>query len=357
MSARTDPTVALALASACNVSTGPAMKGDDGQTAKTEPQSPADGEDEQSKSDMETRSATALATPHMDIATPSRLAKQGPQHNQEWREYVSGGGATFLAIMATFPINKAMFRQQVHNISPREAVRQLLHEGAFNMYRGIMSPLLMKISAQSVMFGSYAQYSRLLQESARPPLTTLQCKLAGAVLAGASEAALMPLERAQVLMQDAKYNKRFKNTLHAMWSIKEHGPTEYYRGMSAILLRNCLGNMIFFTQRERIKTALPEEWKKSGSYSPHIADFVGGACLGAFISTLFYPVNVAKAHMQIKIGGSFERLTSVFLGLLKERGWRGIFRGVHTNYTRSFLSWGIINVAYENILHYLRETC
>ena len=30
-----------------------------------------------------------------------------------------------------------------------------------------------------------------------------------------------------------------------------------------------------------------------------IADFLSGACLGAFISTIFYPLNTTKTHMQV----------------------------------------------------------
>lgn len=313
-----------------------------------------------------------LSPPHMDVTSPRGLgpppksspaaaagggapAGQAAASQQEWREYVSGGAASVVAIVVTFPINKAMFRQQVHNISPVQAVRQMVAEGAHTVYRGLPSPLLMKTASQSVMFGSYATYTRLLGQHASPPLGRTQCKLAGAALAGASETALMPLERVQVLMQDQKYNKEFRNTPHALWALRRHGAREYYRGMSAILLRNSLGNMIFFTQRERIKSDLPERWARHGSYKSNVADFFGGAVLGAFISTAFYPVNVTKAHMQLKIGGPFARLHVVFLTLLRERGWRGMFRGVHTNYTRSFLSWGIVNVTYENILYYLQR--
>ncbi len=297
-----------------------------------------------------------ISPPDMDVAAPHGLQPHSRRvGGREWREYASGGSATVLAIVATFPINKAMYRQQVHNISPGEAARQLLHEGAFNIYRGLPSPLLMKTLSHSIMFGSYAQFSRLLQENCSPPMSRSQCRKVGAGLAGFSEATLMPLERVQVLMQDAKYTKRFRNTGHALWELRSYGLLEYYRGVSAILLRNCVGNVIFFTQRERLKASLPERWQSSPSYETHLADFFGGACLGAVISTVFYPVNVAKVHMQRQIGGSFKRLSSVFLWLLRERGWRGMFRGVHTNYTRSFLSWGIVNLAYENILRYLQN--
>lgn len=66
----------------------------------------------------------------------------------------------------------------------------------FNLYRGVLSPLLMKAATQSIMFGTYTQYSRLLSENL--PLKTAQSKVVGAVLAGATEAILMPLERVQV---------------------------------------------------------------------------------------------------------------------------------------------------------------
>jgi hypothetical protein len=58
--------------------------------------------------------------------------------------------------------------------------------------------------------------------------------------------------------------------------------------------------------------------------------------------------------MQLVVGGDFLRFRSVFTKLLAERGVRGMFRGVHMNYTRSFIQWGIINVVYENLLRSLK---
>eukprot|EP00095_Tigriopus_kingsejongensis_P008877 maker-scaffold15_size728074-snap-gene-6.24 protein:Tk08877 transcript:maker-scaffold15_size728074-snap-gene-6.24-mRNA-1 annotation:"hypothetical protein CAPTEDRAFT_128352" len=271
---------------------------------------------------------------------------------EEWREYLAGGGAALVAITITFPINKTMFRQQVHNIPPGEAFRQLRMEGAIHLYRGLLSPLLMKISTQSIMFGSYSQYSRLIREHSN--LSKTYARVLGAILAGMSEACMMPLERVQVLMQDSKFHTQFRNTPHALYSIRVFGVSEYYRGLSAILLRNCPGNVIFFSSRERIKASLPATWT-TGTYASNISDFFGGAFLGALISTIFYPVNVTKTHLQLQVGGPFLRFRTVFGMLLHERGWRGMFRGVHINYTRSFLSWGIINVSYENLLHRLRQ--
>ena len=88
-------------------------------------------------------------------------------------------------------------------------------------------------------------------------------------------------------------------------------------------------------------------------YKTICADFLTGAVIGAGVSTLFYPVNVVKTHMQLKVGGSFLKFHAVIARLLKERGIRGLWHGVHVNYSRSFLSWGVINSTYEIVNDWL----
>jgi len=266
----------------------------------------------------------------------------------EWREYLAGWGSGVINITLTFPVNKTMFRQQLHGISAMEAFSQLKAEGILHLYRGILPPLLQKSANTALMFGSYEQYRRLLlgqNFSSASSLTT------AAFLAGCTEASLSPFERIQTLMLDQKYEGKFRNTPHAvqvLWS--SYGVREYYRGLSAILLRNGPSNIIFFGVREPLRNSLPQSLDKFSL----LADFLSGACLGAFISTVFYPVNTTKTHMQKVLGGEFLSFRKVFRQLLKERGPRGMFRGVHINYTRSFMSWGIINMSYSVLLDFLR---
>ena len=97
---------------------------------------------------------------------------------------------------------------QVYGISAPKAASQLYHEyaagGVLNLYRGLLSPLCMRFASSSVMFGSYSQYRRAFRN--RLGLRESTSKLCGAVMAGASEAVLMPFERVQVLMQERKYH-------------------------------------------------------------------------------------------------------------------------------------------------------
>jgi len=240
-----------------------------------------------------------------------------------------------------------MFRQQLHGISALSAFKQLRSEGSLNLYRGILPPLLQKSASTALMFGSYEQYRRLLLEQGINSNTSL---VAAAFLAGCTEALLTPFERIQTLMLDQTYSGRFRNTPHAFYSVYSSlGFREYYRGLTAILMRNGPSNIIFFSFRDHLRDSLPDSMDRLGL----LADFVSGACLGAFISTVFYPVNTTKTHMQKTLGGDFQSFRRVFRHLLKERGAWGMFRGVHVNYTRSFMSWGIINMSYSWLLDLL----
>ena len=73
--------------------------------------------------------------------------------------------------------------------------------------------------------------------------------------------------------------------------------------MTLILLRNGPSNVLFFGLRGRIKESLPE--LKKYWWQSLMVDFISGAFLGAFISTIMYPVNVVKAHQQCQVGNNW----------------------------------------------------
>lgn len=124
--------------------------------------------------------------------------------------------------------------------------------------------------------------------------------------------------------------------------LTKHGVAECYRGLVPILFRNGLSNLTFFTLRDQSKRIIGEE-------RTLFSNFVSGALIGGFTSTLFYPVNVIKIHMQSKIGGDFEKFSVALreVWISRNRSVRSFYQGVHLNYMRSFVSWGVINAAYD----------
>lgn len=294
----------------------------------------------------------------------------------EWREYASGFSASMVNIAVTYPVHKAMFRQMVHGFSAAEAGRQLHREGLAFLYRGALPPLILKSCSSSIMFGTYAQYTRLLmggQQSGRSEsgrsdhrsrsrTATVYVRATAAFLAGSTEALLTPIERVQVLLQDHKHHENYRNTADALAKLKStrYGVREYYRGLSAVLLRNGPSNVIFFYARDKVKERLNDDGvdlddggdpasRRHGGARDLVADFLTGAFTGGVISTLFYPANVVRTHMQLVVGQPFKSFFRVWADLAWERGLWGLFKGVHLNYTRSFMSWGIINMTYEQV--------
>ena len=121
----------------------------------------------------------------------------------------------------------------------------------------------------------------------------------------------------------------------------------------AILLRNGPCNAAFFLLREPAHNLLPAAPPVAALSAPlwgSARDFFAGAILGATLSSLFFPVNMAKSVMQLQIGGRFRGIAETIAQVHAERkGLAGLYRGVGGNALRAFVSWGIVNASYELI--------
>lgn len=269
-------------------------------------------------------------------------------------EYLAGCLSSATNILLTYPANKLIFRQQLYRFKTFDAYQQLKNEGLIILYRGMPLPLLQKTLSLSLMFGSNAHYLQFLQSFSRNDYWYYQ-PLAAA-LAGCTEALLTPIERTQILLQTPQYNQYFRNAYHAFGMIFEHyGLMEYYRGLTLILIRNSLSNMLFFACRKPMKDLLPE----SSSLLVHsMYDFLSGGLLGAFLSTLLYPLNVLKNIQQSQLGGRYDRLWHIFRFVYAQRGnsMKEFYIGAKWNFLRSLISWGIINSTYEYYLSNIRQS-
>lgn len=268
-----------------------------------------------------------------------------------WQEFACGWGAAFVNVTVTYPINKLIFRQMLHGIKARSAFQQLRSEGIYYLYRGILPPLCQKTLSLSIMFGVF--------EEVRQPLVQLNvnpyvAKVIGALASGTTEAILMPFERVQTLLANAHYHEEFKNTAHAFKELRRYGLREYYRGLLPILFRNGPSNAGFFVLREEVQARLPHY---ENEFLRTATEFFCGAMIGVFLSSIFYPFNVIKITMQSKIGGEFENPWNVLVQVYRDRGGkiRYIYHGVQMNCTRAFISWGVMNTAYEHIKAFVNK--
>lgn len=189
----------------------------------------------------------------MAMPLSTKTGTGGPR-TEFWdrREFLCGWGAALINICTTFPINKIMFRQMVHGVRAERAIHQLRSEGLSNLYKGLLPPLLSKTASVSLMFGSYSSYRSFLDHEAHHILPKPVMRLSiAAFLSGSTEAILCPFERIQMLLQSRELGARFQNTFQAFKGLSGSGCVrEYYRGLSAILLRNGPSNILFFAVKE-----------------------------------------------------------------------------------------------------------
>lgn len=277
------------------------------------------------------------------------------------------------------------------------------------LYRGILPPLIQKMVSVSIMFGSFGHYKKWADRkfTNSPPIANLAL---AATLTGATEAVLTPLERVQMLLQDRKYHLDYKNTIDALIKLRKFGSAEYYRGLTCVLMRNGPSNILFFGLRDEIKKLMPRWTTTTTNASKQLPqtnhclqtkttqqqidpqqtdssthfttlssgmvhtnggqnhqlrvkdsmlhDFLSGAILGMFISTLFYPLSVVRTRMQTRAPGTkFLSIVEAFNAVYSERDrkFSRLFHGCLINVLRQFVSWGIINCSYEYLLDLLHN--
>ncbi|KAL7072829.1 hypothetical protein ACQ4LE_008072 [Meloidogyne hapla] len=269
---------------------------------------------------------------------------------ERYKEFFCGASAGCIETFVLFPKTKIIFRQQLHNISLVDAAKQLKREGARNLFRGLLPPLIQRTANRSIMFGTNEKYQRLLGCSDKGPSV---CRAFCSFLAGATEACLCPLERVQSLLQTTKHLDKFKNTGHTFRLIYRDYPLkEFYRGYSLMAMRNGCSNILFFSLREPLRTSLlklsPQPVDNNRGIFHSLADFICGGFLGGCISTLFYPINVVKNRMQSSVCAEFISSWHVLQIIMAERegSIRALYRGAQLNFSRSVLTWGITNSVY-----------
>jgi Mitochondrial carrier protein len=274
-------------------------------------------------------------------------------------EFARGALASFTTVLATFPLNKLMSRQIYEGFSFSASAKTLIEDGIFNLYRGVLPPLMQKGLSMGIMYGSYDFYyhglfnffrgkqdlraaTDVVDDVSRHE-STWQIRAIAAMLSGCTEALLTPFERIQTILQHRPFQQEFKNTAHVAMRLYHMGWREYYRGFTAVIVRNAPSSALFFLLRDPVRETVLRSDKPS-----ILADFLAGAVLGASISTLFYPLNHAKGIMQLQIGGKGASFLQTLVRSYREsNGFGRIYNGVYTNAVRSLLSWGIVNASYE----------
>ena len=136
--------------------------------------------------------------------------------------------------------------------------------------------------------------------------------------------------------------------------------SSWFRGFYATLVRQSLGNAIFFGTYQALKDYSLEKQEEEGLLLQQPlskVQLIGcGSCAGAISWTLVYPLDVIKSHVQITTTEGRLSYRQVVQSIVRESGVRGFTRGIGPTIARSVPVNGMGVLVYEAMSEYLRES-
>lgn len=207
------------------------------------------------------------------------------------------------------------------------------HEGFLALYRGASSRVVGSALANSVLFGANGAFKKLFDADTALPLSG--AFILASACTGAAEAAIWtPMDLLKTRCQ-VEYGKTVNVTPWkvAKQLIKEHGIIRgLYAGGGPTLMREVVGNMIYFTVYQTTKQAI---MRARGLHEGDTLTFIlAGGCAGTSYWFSILPLDTVKSIVQAQE----TRVTGMQVArdLYIKNGVAAFYRGVGPAMLRAF---------------------
>ncbi|XP_052180759.1 mitochondrial arginine transporter BAC1 isoform X3 [Diospyros lotus] len=217
------------------------------------------------------------------------------------------------------------------------------------LYRGATSSFVGMAFESSLLFGIYSQTKQLLEggvqsEKPRPSVIIPSAAFGGAVISFV----LCPSELVKCRMQiqgtDSLVPKSstYDGPLDcALKTIKTEGATGIFRGGFTTLLRESIGNAVFFSTYEHVRYYMHLQLKGTPSSQNNLTDVGVGIMSGGLSGIAFWsavlPLDVAKTIIQTSPDRGSTRNPFQILKLIYRRsGVKGCYTGLGPTILRAF---------------------
>jgi hypothetical protein len=240
------------------------------------------------------------------------------------------------------------------------------------------APLSAACVVNALIFSSYGWASRFYDENVETPdyLTnknghdsTVKAFTCGSFAGFVQAIVICPMEhvkcRLQIQHSKGSPDSLYRGALHATRSILGgHGVNGLFRGWCATLWREVPAFGAYFAVydfcRDRMNTEVAKRMgvdaEKMGEdgFAGHthqwIASALAGGTTGAVTWAMVYPVDVIKTKIQttpLDAPLDTRRVLTVARDIVRQHGWRQLFRGLNVTVFRAFPVNGIIFPVYE----------
>ncbi|KAG5234984.1 hypothetical protein OIU77_009381 [Salix suchowensis] len=236
-----------------------------------------------------------------------------------YKEYLAGLLAGVATVITGHPFDTVKVKLQKHNTEAHGikyknglhcTARILQTEGVKGLYRGATSSFVGVAFESSLLFGIYSQTKQSLQGGGQSDVPRPEVIIPSAAYGGAIISfVLCPTElvkcRLQIQGTDSLVPKssRYSSPLDcALQTVKNEGVTGIFRGGSTTLLRESIGNAVFFSVYEYVRYYMHLRLKPTLSDHSNLTDMGIGIVTGGLSGVAFWsavlPLDVAKTIIQ-----------------------------------------------------------
>ncbi|GAB4826980.1 Mitochondrial arginine transporter bac1 [Ancistrocladus abbreviatus] len=240
------------------------------------------------------------------------------------------------------------------------AARILQNEGVRGLYRGATSSFIGVSFESSLLFGIYSQTKQSLQGSLKSSGPDSLVIIPSAAYSGAIISFILcPTEllkcRMQVQGTDSLIPKssRYNGPLDcAVKTVRTEGVTGIFRGGVATLMRESIGNAVFFSVYENVRHFMHLKLKAASQEYKNLTDVGIGIVTGGLGGVAFWlavlPLDVAKTVIQTNPDpGSTRNPFRVLHSIYKRTGIRGCYAGLGPTILRAFPANAAAIVSWE----------
>lgn len=286
------------------------------------------------------------------------------------KEYVAGFAAGIAMVITGHPFDTVKVKLQAHNTKTQvKEYRNALHcttrilstEGVKGLYRGASSSFIGIALESSLFFGIYSQTKQLLQGESQCSKPQFHVIIpSGAFVGAIISLVLGPSElvkcRMQVQGKDSALSSytRYNGPLDcALKTIKNEGIKGMFRGGLTTLLRESIGNAVFFTTYESSRYYMHSKLNHAEGQASKLLQDVGiGIITGGISGMAFWatvlPLDVAKTVIQTSPDAKSSRNPMQTLYSIYRRfGLRGCYAGLGPTLARAFPANAAAIVALE----------
>ncbi|KAI9125768.1 hypothetical protein K1719_003186 [Acacia pycnantha] len=279
--------------------------------------------------------------------------------NPSLRRLISGAIAGVVSRTAVAPLETIRTHLMV-GLSGNSALEVFLSvvnaDGWKGLYRGNFVNVIRVAPSKGIELFVYDTVKKHLspKPGEKPKLPIPAPSVAGALAGVSSTLCTYPLEllKTRLTVQRGMY----KNFLDAfMRIVKEEGPAELYRGLTPSII----GVIPFAATNYLAYDTLQKAYKKAFNKDEvgNVMTLLIGSTSSAFSSTVTFPLEVARKHMQAGAinGRQYSNMLHALVSILEKEGPAGLYRGLGPSWLKLIPAAGISFMCYEACKKILME--